>query len=47
MRSVEKWRAHTSEGSFATEFNHITTKYRDDNELRTEKIKTFLIEQAI
>jgi hypothetical protein len=47
MRNVEKWRAHTNERSFATEFNRITTKYREENELRTEKIETFLIEQAI
>jgi hypothetical protein len=35
MRSVEKWRAHTNDSSFATEFDTITKLYKDDNELRT------------
>jgi hypothetical protein len=32
---------------FATEFNNITMKFREDNELRTEQLETFLIEEAI
>ena len=47
MQSIEKWRAHTSEMRFATEFNNITMECRDNNELRTERIETFLIEEAI
>jgi hypothetical protein len=47
MQSIEKWRAHTSEGRFATEFNKITRDYKDDNELRTERLETFLIDEAI
>ena len=47
MQSIEKWRAHTSERRFATEFKKITRDYKDDNELRTALLETFLIDEAI
>jgi hypothetical protein len=39
MRSIKKWKEHTSSDSFAREFDDITTKYRDDNEQRTGQIE--------
>jgi Asp-tRNA(Asn)/Glu-tRNA(Gln) amidotransferase C subunit len=47
MQSIEKWRKHTSEETFATEFNRITEQFKDNNDLRTEKIETFLINEAM
>jgi hypothetical protein len=39
MRSIKKWKEHTSRDSFAREFDTITTKYKDDNEQRTEQLE--------
>jgi hypothetical protein len=36
-----------SEERFAIELDNITREYRTDNALRTEKLETFLIEEAI
>lgn len=47
VQSIEKWRAHTNEERFATEFKKITRAYEDENALRTERVETFLVEEAI
>jgi hypothetical protein len=36
MQSIQKWRDHTNSEHFATEFNNITTRFREDNDKRTE-----------
>ena len=46
MTSAITWKAHTSTTRFATAFDEVTKKYEDDNDLRTEKIEEFLIEEA-
>jgi hypothetical protein len=47
MTSVRKWKEHTSTDHFATKFDEITSTHTDDNELRTQRIEEFLIEEAI
>jgi hypothetical protein len=46
MSSAEKWKTHTSTSEFATNFDHLTRHYNEDNELRSQKIEEFLIEEA-
>ncbi len=47
MRNVDKWKAHTSSETFATTFQQITEEFKDQNELRTERVEEFLVREAI
>jgi hypothetical protein len=47
MHSARLWKEHTSTDQFADKFNEITQAYKDDNELRTQKVEEFLVDEAI
>jgi hypothetical protein len=47
MKSIQTWRAYTSEERFATKLNQITAEFKEDNELRTEKLEAFMIDEGI
>ena len=47
MNSARLWKEHTSTDQFADNFNEITQTYKDDNELRTQKVEEFLVDEAI
>jgi hypothetical protein len=46
MTSAAKWKTHTSTTIFATKFEDIIKKYAANNELRSQKIEDYLIEEA-
>ena len=46
MMSAAKWKTHTSTTVFASKFEDIINKYATNNELRSQKIEDYLIEEA-
>ena len=46
MMSAAKWKTHTSTTIFASKFEDIINKYAANNELRSQKIEDYLIEEA-
>lgn len=45
--SATKWKQHTSTHEFTESFQQIMQAHAEDNELRTDKIETFLLDEAI
>ena len=46
MESIRKWKVHSNQECFRTEFDDINHKYRKDNDSRTLAVKAFLVKEA-
>jgi hypothetical protein len=46
MESIRTWQAHSNQPSFLEQFNTITSEYKHNNELRTQKLEEFLVAEA-